>query len=77
MSLDDCERLQLWTLRKFRQVFMEALRQVHAVYPAMKIDITGQGLFLYTSPPPVVKTGIVVKLAAKSGATTLPCLPAT
>ena len=41
---------------------MEALRQVHAVYPAMKIDITGEGLFLYTSPPPVVKTGIVVTL---------------
>jgi hypothetical protein len=51
-------------LRKFREVFMEALRQVHTVYPAMKIDITGQGLFLYTSPPPVVKTGVVVKLAA-------------
>lgn len=31
----------------------------------MKIDITGQGLFLYTSPPPVVKTGIVVKMAAR------------
>jgi hypothetical protein len=38
-------------LRKFREVFMTALRQVHAVYPAMKIDITRQGLFLYTSPP--------------------------
>lgn len=50
------------SLRKFRQVFMTALRQVHAVYPAMKIDITGHGLFLYTSPPPVVKTGVVVKL---------------
>ena len=41
---------------------MEALRQVHAVYPAAKIDVTDHGLFLYTSPPPVVKTGIVVKL---------------
>jgi hypothetical protein len=49
-------------LRKFREVFMEALRQVHVVYPAMKIDVTGHGLFLYTSPPPVVKTGVVVKL---------------
>jgi len=52
------------SLRKFRQVFMTALRQVHVVYPAMKIDITGHGLFLYTSPPPVVKTGILVKIAA-------------
>ena len=49
-------------IRKFREKFMEALRQVHAVYPAMKIDVTGHGLFLYTSPPPVVKTGVVVKL---------------
>ena len=49
-------------LRKFRQVFMQALRQVCAVYPAAKIDVNGQGLFLYTSPPPVVKTGVVVKL---------------
>ena len=49
-------------LNKFRQPFMVALKQVHAVYPAMKIDITGHGLFLYTSPPPVVKTGLVVKL---------------
>ena len=50
------------SLPKFRQVFMTALRQVHAVYPAMKIDITGHGLFLYTSPPPVVKTGMMVRL---------------
>ena len=49
-------------LRKFREVFMQALRQVAAVYPAAKIDVNGQGLFLYTSPPPVVKTGVVVKL---------------
>jgi hypothetical protein len=63
-------------LRKFREKFMEALRQVHAVYPAMKIDITGQGLFLYTSPPPVVKTGIVVKLATQAGGPS-PCPPAT
>ena len=49
-------------IRKFREKFMEALRQVHAVYPAMKIDITGKGLFLYTSPPPVAKTGVVIKL---------------
>lgn len=49
-------------IRKFREVFMEALRQVHAVYPTAKIDVTGKGLFLYTSPPPVAKTGVVVKL---------------
>ena len=49
-------------LRKFREKFLEALRQVHAVYPAMKIEVTEHGLFLHTSPPPVVKTGVVVKL---------------
>lgn len=49
-------------LRKFREVFIQALRQVVAVYPAAKIDVNEQGLFLYTSPPPVVKTGVVVKL---------------
>ena len=51
-------------LRKFRETFMDALRQVHAVYPAMKIEVTEHGLFLHTSPPPIVKTGVVVKLPA-------------
>ena len=41
---------------------MQALRQVHTVYPAAKIDVTDQGLFLYTSPPPVAKTGAVIRL---------------
>jgi hypothetical protein len=50
------------SIRKFRQVFMEALRQVHAVYRAAKIDVTAEGLFLYTSPPPVAKTGVLVRL---------------
>lgn len=50
------------SLRKFRQVFMEALRQVSAVYPAAKIDVQDGGLLLHTSPPPVVKTGVVVNL---------------
>jgi hypothetical protein len=43
---------------------MTALRQVHAVYPAMKIELNEQGLFLYTSPPPIVKTGAVITLPA-------------
>lgn len=50
------------TIRKFRQVFMVALRQVHTVYRAAKIDVTDEGLFLYTSPPPVAKTGMVLTL---------------
>ncbi|WP_149541462.1 replication protein RepA [Siccirubricoccus phaeus] len=47
-------------LRKFREVFMEALRQVATVYPAAKIDVNGQGLFLYPSLPPVPKTRLLV-----------------
>jgi hypothetical protein len=49
-------------LRKFREKFMQAMRQVCAVYPAAKIDVNRNGLFLYTSPPPVVKPGVVVQL---------------
>jgi Plasmid encoded RepA protein len=51
-------------LRKFREVFLTTLRQVHTVYPAAKIDVQDGGLLLHTSPPPVVKTGVVVKLAS-------------
>jgi hypothetical protein len=53
-------------LRKFREKFLLALRQVHAVYPAAKLDVTDGGLFLYTSPPPVMKTGVVVQLPGKT-----------
>ena len=49
-------------LRKFREKFMVALRQVHAVDPAAKIDVLPRGLLLHTSPPPVTKTGVVVQL---------------
>jgi hypothetical protein len=49
-------------LRKFREKFLLALRQVHVVYPAAKLEVNGQGLLLYTSPPPVAKTGVVVQL---------------
>jgi hypothetical protein len=49
-------------LRKFREVFLVALRQVHAVYPAARIDVDDGGLLLHTSPPPVTKTGVVVNL---------------
>jgi hypothetical protein len=36
---------------------------VMAVYPAAKIDVRDDGLLLHTSPPPVVKTGVVINLA--------------
>jgi hypothetical protein len=50
------------TTRKFRQKFMIALREAHTVYRAAKIDVTKEGLFLYNSPPPVTKTGVVLRL---------------
>jgi hypothetical protein len=49
-------------IRKFREKFMVALRQVNAVYPAAKIDVLPRGLLLHTSPPPVAKPGVVVQL---------------
>jgi hypothetical protein len=53
-------------VRKFREVFLQALRQVHVVYPAAKLEVNDRGLLLYTSPPPVAKTGVVVQLPAPS-----------
>ncbi len=55
-------------IRKFRDVFLTALRQVHVVYPAMKVDVTDKGVLLHTSPPPVAKTGVVVRLPTATGA---------
>ena len=53
-------------IRKFRETFMDALRQVHVVYPAAKIEVHGRGLFLHASPPPVVKTGVLMRLPDKT-----------
>ena len=53
------------TVKKFREKFMIALRQVHAVYRSAKIDVHGKGLFLYNSPPPIVKTGTLLKLPSR------------
>ena len=53
-------------IRKFREKFLQALRQVRVVYSAAKIEVNRQGLLLYTSPPPVAKTGVVVQLPPPS-----------
>ena len=52
-------------LRRFRQVFLQALRQVCVVYPAAKLEVNGKGLLLHTSPPPVAKIGVVIQLPAE------------
>ena len=31
-------------VRKFREVFLQALRQVHLVYPTAKLDVNAKGL---------------------------------
>jgi len=40
-------------LRKFRETFLGALRQVQAVYPAAKVQASARGLSLHHSAPPV------------------------
>jgi replication initiator protein len=40
-------------MRKFRQVFLKALGQVHSQYRGAKIGIDDQGLTLHHSPPPI------------------------
>lgn len=49
----------------FRKDFLVSLRKVVTVYPAAKIDITGGGLLLYTSPPPIAKTGVLLSIPKK------------
>lgn len=51
-------------MNNFRRKFMVALRQVSAVYGAARIDVTEHGLFLFNSPPPVARTGVVLSLPA-------------
>ena len=47
-------------VRKFREVFLTALRQVAHVYPAARLEADDEGLLLYPSPPPIMKTRLTV-----------------
>jgi hypothetical protein len=47
-------------LRKFREVFLTALRQVAHVYPAARLEAEDEGLLLYPSPPPITKARLTV-----------------
>ena len=50
-------------LRKFREVFTQAVRLVHSQYRAADISLDGRGMILRRSPPPVKgRTGIVVQI---------------
>jgi hypothetical protein len=43
-------------IRKFREVFLSALRDVLTQYPDAEITVTGQGVILKNSPPPIRRT---------------------
>jgi len=50
-------------VRKFREVFTQAVRLVHSQYRAADIELDGRGMTLRRSPPPVKgRTGIVVQI---------------
>lgn len=48
-------------LRKFREKFLIALKQVAAVYPAARIEADDEGLLLRPSAPPVPKTSLLIR----------------
>ena len=48
--------------KNFRRKFLAALRQVRPVYPDAKLNLVRGGLRLYSSPPPIPKSQIVVEL---------------
>ena len=51
--------------RNFKQKFLTALRQVRPVYPDAKLEVVRGGLKLYSSPPPIPKTQVLVELPSK------------
>ncbi len=58
-------------LRQFRAFFIRMLRQVHAVYPDAKFELDGQGMWLWNSPPPLLKRmALITKVAYPDGSGT-------
>ncbi len=47
-------------IRKFREFFLAILPQVRGAYPEAQLDVDGQGLTIWQSPPPVRKRLIAV-----------------
>ncbi len=47
-------------IRKFREIFFVALRQVQAAYPEAKLAGDGRGMTLHRSSPPVRKRLVTV-----------------
>lgn len=48
-------------LRKFREVFLHALRLVHSQYETARIEIDTKGITLRCSPPPVLNRHLLAK----------------
>jgi hypothetical protein len=48
--------------KNFQREFKKTLRQVRPVYPDAKLEVVRGGLMLYSSPPPIPKTQVVVEL---------------
>ena len=51
--------------KDFKKKFKDALLKVRAVYPAARIDDEIGGLRLYSSPPPVPKSQVIVQLPGR------------
>ncbi len=47
-------------IRKFREFFLAILPQVRGAYPEAQLDVNGQGLTIWQSPPPVRKRLVTV-----------------
>jgi hypothetical protein len=60
------------SVKKFKQSFLHALRQAHAVYKHAKIEQVRGGLLLQSSPPPIARKSVVVALPAPPKPAALP-----
>lgn len=47
-------------IRKFREIFLNMLKQVHGSYPDAKFEVDGGGMTLFHSEPPVRKRLVLV-----------------
>lgn len=56
------------TSKDFKKEFRDALHKVHLVYPEARIEEVMGGLMLYTSPPPIRESKVVVSLPQDSKA---------
>lgn len=46
-------------IRDFKRFFERTLKQVKAVYPAARFDLSEKGMTIYNSPPPISPRGLI------------------